>query len=157
MADKIEQVMDIIKSDIEHGIFKKGERIPSINETSEEFYLSRDTVEKAQEPQHFGAPFGWPGGANWLSSSTFYGRVNFADGFFFGRQRPQLLAHKRRQTERVDDAPQQIGDILAVRLLAPEILEHAVDGSDGRDRVELPHRGDQVPLVPGSRRGRSWG
>ncbi len=44
---KYRQVMDIIKSDIEHGIFKKGERIPSINETSEEFYLSRDTVEKA--------------------------------------------------------------------------------------------------------------
>jgi DNA-binding transcriptional regulator YhcF (GntR family) len=44
---KYRQVMDIIKSDIEHGIFKRGERIPSINETSEEFYLSRDTVEKA--------------------------------------------------------------------------------------------------------------
>lgn len=44
---KYRQVMDLIKSDIVHGIFKKGERIPSINETSEEFYLSRDTVEKA--------------------------------------------------------------------------------------------------------------
>ena len=44
---KYRQVINLIKSDIEHGIFKQGERIPSINETSEDFYLSRDTVEKA--------------------------------------------------------------------------------------------------------------
>jgi len=44
---KYQQVINLIKSDIEQGIFKKGERIPSINETSEDFYLSRDTVEKA--------------------------------------------------------------------------------------------------------------
>ena len=41
------QIVDTIVSDIENGIFKIGERIPSINETSEEFYLSRDTVERA--------------------------------------------------------------------------------------------------------------
>lgn len=41
------QVEDLIISDIESGIFKQGQRIPSINETSEELLLSRDTVEKA--------------------------------------------------------------------------------------------------------------
>ncbi len=44
---KYKQIVDTIVSDIENGIFKIGERIPSINETSEEFYLSRDTVERA--------------------------------------------------------------------------------------------------------------
>lgn len=44
---KYQQVVDLIVSDIDHGIVKVGERIPSINQTSEEFYLSRDTVEKA--------------------------------------------------------------------------------------------------------------
>ncbi len=44
---KYKQVVDLILSDIESGIFKKGQRIPSINETSEELLLSRDTVEKA--------------------------------------------------------------------------------------------------------------
>lgn len=44
---KYEQIMNLIKSDIENGIFKRGERIPSINETSEDFLISRDTVEKA--------------------------------------------------------------------------------------------------------------
>lgn len=44
---KYQQIINLIKSDIEQGIFKRGERIPSINETSEDFYLSRDTVEKA--------------------------------------------------------------------------------------------------------------
>lgn len=44
---KYKQVVDLIISDIESGIFKQGQRIPSINETSEELLLSRDTVEKA--------------------------------------------------------------------------------------------------------------
>src|SRR5690554_3407414 len=44
---KYKQVVDLIVSDIESGIFKQGQRIPSINETSEELLLSRDTVEKA--------------------------------------------------------------------------------------------------------------
>ncbi len=44
---KYQQVINLIKSDIEQGIFKNGCRIPSINETSMDFYLSRDTVEKA--------------------------------------------------------------------------------------------------------------
>jgi len=44
---KYKQVVELIISDIEAGIFKKGQRIPSINETSEELLLSRDTVEKA--------------------------------------------------------------------------------------------------------------
>lgn len=41
------QVVKAIISDIEDGILKPGERIPSINETSEMYYLSRDTIEKA--------------------------------------------------------------------------------------------------------------
>lgn len=44
---KYRQVVDLFISDIEAGIFKHGQRIPSINETSEELLLSRDTVEKA--------------------------------------------------------------------------------------------------------------
>lgn len=44
---KYKQVVNLILSDIEAGIFKNGQRIPSINETSEELFLSRDTVEKA--------------------------------------------------------------------------------------------------------------
>lgn len=41
------QVVNFFISDIANGIFKYGQRIPSINETSESYYLSRDTVEKA--------------------------------------------------------------------------------------------------------------
>lgn len=44
---KYKQVVNLLISDIEAGIFKKGQRIPSINETSEDLLLSRDTVEKA--------------------------------------------------------------------------------------------------------------
>ncbi|WP_114778423.1 GntR family transcriptional regulator [Botryobacter ruber] len=41
------QVVNAIISDIEAGVLKRGHRIPSINETSEMYYLSRDTIEKA--------------------------------------------------------------------------------------------------------------
>lgn len=44
---KYRQVVDMIIADIESGIYRQGQRVPSINETSEELLLSRDTVEKA--------------------------------------------------------------------------------------------------------------
>lgn len=44
---KYVQVINSIISDIDAGLLKPGQRIPSINETSEMYYLSRDTIEKA--------------------------------------------------------------------------------------------------------------
>lgn len=44
---KYKQVINSVISGITEGTLKRGQRIPSINELSEENYLSRDTVEKA--------------------------------------------------------------------------------------------------------------
>jgi DNA-binding transcriptional regulator YhcF (GntR family) len=44
---KYRQVVSYLLSSLERGKLTIGSRIPSINELSEEFYLSRDTVEKA--------------------------------------------------------------------------------------------------------------
>jgi DNA-binding transcriptional regulator YhcF (GntR family) len=44
---KYRQIVNAIVEDIKRGALTVGQRIPSINEISEEFYLSRDTVEKA--------------------------------------------------------------------------------------------------------------
>jgi DNA-binding transcriptional regulator YhcF (GntR family) len=44
---KYRQIVDYVVDSIEKGKLSMGSRIPSINELSEEFYLSRDTVEKA--------------------------------------------------------------------------------------------------------------
>ncbi len=44
---KYKQIVDSIIDDISRGNLNVGQKIPSINEISEEFYLSRDTVEKA--------------------------------------------------------------------------------------------------------------
>ncbi len=44
---KYQQIINSIIRDIEFGNLKVGQKIPSINEISEEYYLSRDTVEKA--------------------------------------------------------------------------------------------------------------
>jgi DNA-binding transcriptional regulator YhcF (GntR family) len=44
---KYEQIIRIILSDIESGIYKKGERVPSINEFSQDYLIARGTVEKA--------------------------------------------------------------------------------------------------------------
>ncbi|MEJ1238674.1 GntR family transcriptional regulator [Chryseolinea sp. T2] len=41
------QIVNSIIDDIERGVLLVGQRVPSINEISEEYYLSRDTVEKA--------------------------------------------------------------------------------------------------------------
>lgn len=44
---KYQQLIDNIVADIQEGILKYGDKLPSINETSEDLYLSRDTVERA--------------------------------------------------------------------------------------------------------------
>jgi len=44
---KYRQIVNSIIEDIEQGVLLVGQRVPSINEISEEYYLSRDTVEKA--------------------------------------------------------------------------------------------------------------
>ncbi|MFI2743508.1 GntR family transcriptional regulator [Zhouia sp. PK063] len=44
---KYQQIVDSIVDGISHGRLEIDQKIPSINEVSEEFYLSRDTVEKA--------------------------------------------------------------------------------------------------------------
>ena len=44
---KFLQIVNGIIAQIETGVFKPGDRLPSINETSEEYYLARATVEKA--------------------------------------------------------------------------------------------------------------
>ena len=49
---KYQQLVNTLLIDIEKGGFKTGERLPSINEASEECYLSRDTVERAYSELH---------------------------------------------------------------------------------------------------------
>lgn len=44
---KYKQLMNLIISDIQSGIYSRGDQVPSINKISEEYLLSRDTVEKA--------------------------------------------------------------------------------------------------------------
>ena len=44
---KYQQLVNTLLVDIENGNFQSGERLPSINEASDECYLSRDTVERA--------------------------------------------------------------------------------------------------------------
>ncbi len=44
---KYKQIIQSVISDIERNVLKKNEQLPSISELSEEYYLARDTVEKA--------------------------------------------------------------------------------------------------------------
>ena len=44
---KYQQLINNIIADIQEGILKYGDKLPSINESSEDLYLSRDTVERA--------------------------------------------------------------------------------------------------------------
>jgi len=49
---KYQQLVNTLLVDIEKGNLQTGERLPSINEASEECYLSRDTVERAYSELH---------------------------------------------------------------------------------------------------------
>lgn len=44
---KFKQIINSIVEDIEKGILRKDDQLPSISELSEEYYLARDTVERA--------------------------------------------------------------------------------------------------------------
>ncbi|CAN5720206.1 GntR family transcriptional regulator [soil metagenome] len=44
---KFKQIVQSIVDDIEKGVLKKDDQLPSISELSEEYYLARDTVERA--------------------------------------------------------------------------------------------------------------
>lgn len=44
---KYKQIVKSVISSIERGVLKQDDQLPSINELSEEYYLARDTVEKA--------------------------------------------------------------------------------------------------------------
>ena len=44
---KYKQIIQSVIADIERNVLKKNEQLPSISELSEEYYLARDTVEKA--------------------------------------------------------------------------------------------------------------
>ncbi|MFC7667682.1 GntR family transcriptional regulator [Hymenobacter humi] len=48
---KYKQIVQSVIMDIERGVLKNGDHLPSISELSVEHYLARDTVEKAyREP-----------------------------------------------------------------------------------------------------------
>ena len=44
---KYKQIINSVMADIERNVLKKNEQLPSISELSEEYYIARDTVEKA--------------------------------------------------------------------------------------------------------------
>ncbi len=47
MLTKHQQLVNLIKDEIQNGKYNAGDRIPSINETSFDYLISKDTVEKA--------------------------------------------------------------------------------------------------------------
>ena len=68
---KYKQVADMIISSVGNGIVKVGDRLPSINQISEQFLLSRDTVEKAyQNLRRRGVITGVRGKGFYLSSTS---------------------------------------------------------------------------------------
>ena len=61
------QVVNAVIADVAAGILQHGQKIPSINETSEMYYLSRDTVEKAyKELRERGIITSVPGKGNYI-------------------------------------------------------------------------------------------
>lgn len=81
---------------------------------------------------------GWPGGATWLSSSTFFARVNFLDSILFPGGEPAevpALSGDASASELVDDALALLvdGDISDASRTA--IHDHARSITDPRERA----------------------
>lgn len=73
---KYRQVINTILAEIKEELYKPGERLPSINETSEEYYLSRDTVEKAyKELTRRGVITSVPGKGYYVNDLTDVARI----------------------------------------------------------------------------------
>jgi uncharacterized protein (DUF1800 family) len=70
---------------------------------------------------------GWPGGSTWLSSSTFFARVNYLDSMLFGRQRVALPALSTASTanETVDAALARLIDDDISGAARQAIYDHA--------------------------------
>jgi uncharacterized protein (DUF1800 family) len=64
---------------------------------------------------------GWPGGSTWLSSSTFFGRLNFLDAFLFARARPTLTALAKAMT------PEESVDLALARLVDSNVPDASRD------------------------------
>jgi DNA-binding transcriptional regulator YhcF (GntR family) len=72
---KYRQVVNSIMTDIKQDLFKPGQKIPSINETSAIYYLSRDTVEKAyQELKLRGIIYSIPGKGCFVTPDAHIGK-----------------------------------------------------------------------------------
>jgi hypothetical protein len=80
---------------------------------------------------------GWPGGPAWLSSSTWFARLNFLDQLLFPRGRPVALPAIRGGT------PEAIVDAVAARLVDGEmataareaIVGHVAKVADAAERA----------------------
>ena len=78
---------------------------------------------------------GWPGGSTWLSSSTFFGRANFADGLFFGftqgnQNRPNQNQNQKqnRNVQRIIPVP-ALATAASAELMVDAALDRLVDGN----------------------------
>ena len=85
---------------------------------------------------------GWPGGSTWLSSSTFFARVNFLDQFFFGANRgvvapPPLpaLAGTNTAEELVDRALAIFVDGYVSDGERQSIIDYAKTVNDAQERA----------------------
>lgn len=74
---KYKQIVNSILTNIANGNFSVNDRIPSINELSEEFYLSRDTVEKAYNLLKSKKVISSiPGKGSYISSTELVSKIN---------------------------------------------------------------------------------
>ncbi len=78
---------------------------------------------------------GWPGGEAWLSSGTFFGRVNFLDAFLFPRGRPIAIPALEGET--------------TIEGMVDTALRALVDGDvEGASREALHAHAATVPAGP---------
>ncbi len=77
-----EQIKDYLLTGIQNGVFQPGDRIPSERDLSEQFKVSRLTVNKAvKELERVGVVYAQVGKGTFISSVIYQQQLNFLTGF----------------------------------------------------------------------------
>ncbi|KXK20816.1 MAG: GntR family transcriptional regulator [Chloroflexi bacterium OLB15] len=110
-----EQIKEYLLTGIQNGVFQPGDRIPSERDLSEQFKVSRLTVNKAvKELERIGVVYAQVGKGTFISSVIYQQQLNFLTGFTDEMRSRGYSSSSRVLSAQMVAAPDDIALILNV-------------------------------------------
>ena len=112
---RYEQIKEYLLTGIQNGVFQPGDRIPSERDLSEQFKVSRLTVNKAvKELERIGVVYAQVGKGTFISSVIYQQQLNFLTGFTDEMRSRGYSSSSRVLSAQMVAAPDDIALILNV-------------------------------------------